>query len=426
MSPRCDVGTGPRGYGVTMHPLRPPLSSRLHAGQWIAIDAVAATALIVVSVLLDRRAGGSGGVRPPGAVVAVLATVAAAWRRRWSPRVLASVVLAVAAGAAITGFPALWLAVAYIMYYIPVRLPDRQALWLLGGTLLITILGVVNAVRVPLAMPGIPIPHRPVFTDPVELLVRSVLPITIGWTLGYAIRQQRLYAAQVRERAERDAQDRLTEARRAMSEERLRIARELHDVVAHTLSVIAVQAGVANHVAGQHPHEAQRALTSIEQTSRDALREMRALLGVLREDGDAPRQPAEHPTPIPGLADLAALAERSAQTGLRVDLEITGERPEVAAGVQLAVYRVVQEALTNVIKHAATDHAHVNIDYRGDAVTVEVTDHGTGAGTVAPGHGIAGMRERAGMYGGHVDAGPRTSGGFHVRATFPLNAGVTA
>jgi signal transduction histidine kinase len=409
-----------------MHPLRPPLSSRLRTGHWIAIDAVAAATLIVVSVLLDRRAGGSDGVNPVGALMAVLATAAAAWRRRWSPRVLSGVAIAVAVGAALTGFSALWLAVAYTMYYVPHRLPGRQAMWLLGGTLLITVLGVANAVRVPLAIPGAPRPHRPVFTDPVEMLVRSVLPIAIGWTIGYAIRQQRLYAAQMRERAEREAQDRLTEARQAMSEERLRIARELHDMVAHTLSVIAVQAGVANHVAGQHPDEAQRALTSIEQTSRDALREMRALLGVLREDGDAPRQPSVHPTPIPGLADLAALAERSAETGLRVDLEITGERPEVAAGVQLAVYRVVQEALTNVIKHAATDHARVNIDYRDNAVTVEVTDHGTGGGTVAPGHGIAGMRERAGMYGGHVDAGPRTGGGFQVHATFPLNAGVTA
>lgn len=211
-----------------------------------------------------------------------------------------------------------------------------------------------------------------------------------------------------------------------MGEERLRVARELHDVVAHTLSVIAVQAGVANHVAGQRPHEARRALTSIEQISREALGEMRALLGVLRADGDAPRLPAVPPAPIPGLADLATLAARSAETGLRVDLEISGARPEVAAGVQLAVYRVVQEALTNVIKHAAADHARVRVDYRDDAVAVEITDRGAGAGAVTDGHGIAGMRERAGVYGGHVEAGPREGGGFRVYATFPPNAGVTA
>ena len=407
-----------------MHPLRPPLFGRLRAGHWIAIDGVAVALLIVASALLDGRAGGSGGASLAGLLVAVLATVAAALRRWWSPRVLSGVVLAVALACALTGFPAVWLAVAYTMYYVPMRLPGREALWLLAGTLLITVLGVANAVRLPVTGPGLPAPHRPVFTDPVELLVRSVLPITIGWTIGYAIRQQLMYAAQLRERADREAQDRLAEARRAMSEQRLRIARELHDVVAHTLSVIAVQAGVANHVAGQRPDEAQRALTSIEQTSRDALREMRALLGVLRQDDDTRRPPAGPPTPVPGLADLAALAERSAEAGLRVDLTITGERPEVPTGVQLAVYRVVQEALTNVIKHAATDQAGVNVGYRVDAVTVEVTDHGTGADTVTPGHGIAGMRERVGIYGGHLDTGPRTGGGFQVRATFPLGTGV--
>ncbi len=425
IGPWSEGGTGPHGYGVTMHPLRPPLSNRLHDGHWFAIDAVAAAAIIVVPALLDRRAGGAG-VSPVEALMAVPVIVVAAWRRRWSPRVLAGVVPAVAVGTAIAGFPALWLAVAYLMYYVPVRLPARQALWLLGGTLLIAVVGVVDAKRVPLSVAGIPMPHRPAFTDPINLLVRSVLPIAIGWTIGYAISQRRLYAAQMRERAERQAQDRLAEARQAMSEERLRIARELHDVVAHTLSVIAVQAGVANHVAGQHPDETQRALSSIEQTSRDALREMRALLGVLRADDEVSRQPTDPPTPVPGLADLAALAERSGEAGLRVNLEITGELPEVAVGVQLAVYRVVQEALTNVIKHAATNQARVHIGCRDDAVTVEVTDEGSGVSAVTPGHGIVGMRERASMYGGQVYAGPRPGGGFQVRASFPLKARATA
>jgi signal transduction histidine kinase len=424
MGPWTDAGTASGGYGVAMHTLRPPLFGRLRAGHWIAIDGLAAALLILVAVLLDQRAGGSGGESPADLLVAVLATVAAALRRRWSPRVLSGAVLAAALASALTGFPAVWLAVAYTMYYVPMQLPGREAMWLLAGTLLITVLGVANAVRLPLAGPGVPAAHRPLFTDPVELLVRSVLPITIGWTIGYAIRQQRMYAAQLRERADREAQDRLTEARRAMNEERLRIARELHDVVAHTLSVIAVQAGVANHVAGQRPDETQRALTSIEQTSRDALHEMRALLGVLRED-DGTRRPAGPPTPVPGLADLTALVERSAEAGLRVDLKITGEPGgTLPTGVQLAVYRVVQEALTNVIKHAATDQAQVNVGYRVDAVTVEVTDRGAGVDTVTPGHGIAGMRERAGIYGGHLAAGPRTGGGFRVRATFPLGTGV--
>jgi signal transduction histidine kinase len=413
-----DAGRVAGHYALIMHPTPPPLFGRLRAGQWIVIDGLAAAALIAGSALLDQRAG-IAGASPAGLLVAVLATIAAALRRRWSPQVLAGVVLTVAVAAAITGFPALWLAIAYTTYYVPLRLTVRAALWLLGATVMLAVLGMVNAMRMPL-------PGAEVFTDPVELLVRSVLPIAVGWTIGYAIRQQRMYAAQMREQADREAQDRLTAARRAMSEERLLIARELHDVVAHTLGVIAVQAGVANHIAGQRPNEAQRVLVSIEQTSREALREMRALLGVLRTDGDRLKPPTGPPAPVPGLADLTTLVERSAEAGLRVDLETTSEYPEVPAGVQLAVYRVVQEALTNVIKHAATDHAKVRVTYQSDTIIVEVTDRGAGIDTLVPGHGIVGMRERAGMYGGQLQVGPRVDGGFHVRGVFPLNSGTAA
>jgi signal transduction histidine kinase len=186
------------------------------------------------------------------------------------------------------------------------------------------------------------------------------------------------------------------------------------------MSLIAVQAGVANHVADERPDEVRRALSSIEETSRGALREMRALLGVLRDDGK------EDPAPAPGLAELGTLVRRAAAAGVRVELDVTGEPPALSAGLELAAYRVVQEAVTNVIKHAATDRCQVIVTYRPDAFTVEVVDDGRGDGTVPAqaGHGIAGMRERVGMYGGEFHAGPRSGPGFRVTARFPLTAPV--
>jgi signal transduction histidine kinase len=248
------------------------------------------------------------------------------------------------------------------------------------------------------------------------MIAEMALLITTAWAIGYAVRQQRMYAASLRERADQQALEQRAEARRAVSEERLRIARELHDVVAHTMSVIAVQAGVANHVADDRPDEVRRALSSIEETSRGALREMRALLGVLRDDGN------QGVAPAPGLAELGALVRRAAVAGVRVDLEVTGEAPALSAGLELAAYRVVQEAVTNVIKHAATDRCQVIVAYRPDAFTVEVVDDGSATTSSHAGHGIAGMRERVGMYGGEFHAGPRPGHGFRVTARFPLTA----
>jgi signal transduction histidine kinase len=231
-----------------------------------------------------------------------------------------------------------------------------------------------------------------------------------------------MYAAGLHERAERRAHEQLAEARRAMSEERLRIARELHDVVAHTMSVIAVQAGVANHVAAEHPEQAHRALSAIEETSRGALREMRALLGVLRSDGQ-PSQPGPDgggPAPVPGLGDLGTLVERAAEAGVHVDLDVRGERPALSAGLELAGYRVVQEAVTNVIKHAGTGQCRVTVSYQPDGFVVEIEDDGRGFAGAAGGHGIAGMRERVGMYGGEFRAEPLPAHGFRVTARFPL------
>ena len=349
------------------------------------------------------------------AIVAV-AVLPAAFRRRWPRTVLALVVAGGAVATAVSTSPDPPLAVAFVMYLIPLRFPRRESLWLLAGALLVT--------AAPLAAFASDPDHA--VGNAFGLLLVSELLVTGAWMMGYSVRQQRACTASLAEQAERRAREQLAEVRRASSEERLQIARELHDVVAHTMSLIAVQAGVANYVVSVQPEEAARALSSIEQTSRGALREMRALLGVLRAEGSEAGAPGL--VPAPGLADLGSLVERTAEAGVRVDLDVRGERHQLSAGLDLAAYRVIQEAITNVIKHAATDSCLVTVAYQQDALTLEVTDGGSGpasSGSAGAGHGIIGMRERVGMYGGEFRAAPQPGRGFRVTARFPL-AGTAA
>jgi signal transduction histidine kinase len=220
------------------------------------------------------------------------------------------------------------------------------------------------------------------------------------------------------DQAERRAEER---ARAQVAEERLRIARELHDVVAHSMSLIAVQAGVANYVLAARPEEATRVLSSIEQASRDALRETRRLLGLLRDDGG--RRLAPEFGPAPGLGDLGGLIARTKDAGVRVDLEVRGRRRSLPAGIDLAAYRIIQEALTNVVKHSAARTGRVLVAYEDDGVHIKVTDDGRGRAEGVPepaGHGIVGMRERAGLYGGEFRAGPLAGRGFQVAVRLPL------
>jgi signal transduction histidine kinase len=211
-------------------------------------------------------------------------------------------------------------------------------------------------------------------------------------------------------------------ARRAVTEERLRIARELHDVVAHSMSVIAVQSGVGHHVLDTQPEEARRALAAIETTSRAALIEMRRLLGVLRQEGE----PRAALAPAPGLADLPFLLEQVTQAGLDVTLTMLGEVPQVSAPVDLTTYRIVQEALTNILKHGGPT-AQVRITYSEAEVYVEVLDDGRpraprpAAARSDLGHGLIGMRERVAVFGGRLSAGTRPGGGYRVAAHLPLS-----
>ncbi|MDQ0746594.1 signal transduction histidine kinase [Streptomyces africanus] len=219
-----------------------------------------------------------------------------------------------------------------------------------------------------------------------------------------------------REQWARERAERAQAARRRADEERLRIARELHDVLAHSISVINVQAGVGLALLDSDPEQARTALTTIKAQSKEALGEVRQVLDTLRAPGDAPRAPA------PGLDRLPELVEQAASAGLTVEVE--GEPPRLAPGTDLAAFRIVQEALTNVVRHSGSRHARVHLAHDADALRLRVDDDGpaTGADAGGSGNGLAGMRERAAVLGGTIEAGPRPDGGFRVLAVLPLTA----
>ena len=224
-----------------------------------------------------------------------------------------------------------------------------------------------------------------------------------------------------RERAAEAARIRAEEERRRASEERLRIARELHDVLAHNISLINVQAGVALHLMNERPEQARTALATIKEASKDALTEMRSVIDILRQDGEqAPRAPAAT------LARLDDLVSRTEAAGVRVQTEIMGTIRPLPSGVDLAAFRIVQEALTNVGRHAGAATATVRVSYGDGDLTVQIDDDGGGStavSTAGSGKGIMGMRERAAALGGDLEAGPRPGGGFRVRARLPLEGG---
>jgi len=204
---------------------------------------------------------------------------------------------------------------------------------------------------------GVSISLQPNGVAVLATYIESELGIGVAWLAGRNLRLRRARWAELQARAERLEREQEEQARRAVTEERLRIARELHDVIAHSMSVIAVQSGVGHHVIDTQPGQARQALAAIEATSRSALTEMRRLLGVLRQEGE----PRGSLTPAPGLADLSSLARQVADAGLKVWISVDGDRGEVPPGIDLSAYRIVQEALTNVIKHAASADTSVTI-----------------------------------------------------------------
>jgi signal transduction histidine kinase len=247
-----------------------------------------------------------------------------------------------------------------------------------------------------------------------------------GWLvasliLGETTRSRRAYLEEVEQRAIDAERTREDEARRRAGEERIRIARELHDILAHRISMISVQSGVGAHLMDRDPDQARRALIAVNQSSKEALQELRATLGLLRQvDGPEPRSPA------PGLAQIEGVMASATAAGVAVRLDITGQPRDLPTGVDLAAYRIVQESLTNVIRHARAATARIAIAYRRAEIVIEVEDDGRGVDDLDPavgggGNGLLGMRERATALGGDLDAGPLAGGGFRVVARLPVD-----
>jgi signal transduction histidine kinase len=277
----------------------------------------------------------------------------------------------------------------------------------------------------------------PIALSPTDAIGALAVYLT-GWALGRSLRMRRAYVAELEARAVVTRAEQEAETRAALAEERGRIARELHDVVAHHVSVMTVQAAAARRTLTRDAARAEEALEAVEDTGRAALAEMRRLVGVLRDvdpasgpalpSPDLPVGGPEGPrAPAPTLADLRPLVEQVREAGLPVELSVRGRCQGLDAGRELTIYRIVQESLTNVLKHAGPASAQVELDFARGRVAVRVQDDGRGAAagiTRAPGsrsgHGVVGMRERVALYGGWLEAGPVPGGGYRVLATVPL------
>ncbi|HEX6489438.1 MAG TPA: histidine kinase [Candidatus Dormibacteraeota bacterium] len=325
----------------------------------------------------------------------LLATVPLAWRRRRPLAVLA----AVAAGAAISRqAPYAEIVCAAIAGY---SVGAYGRWWWAGLAELFVIAVFIIAVF------GGGLPRVPDWAGPFIVL----MPLWLG---GIAIRQERARAAAQGERVARLEREQELTRQAAEAAERARIARDLHDVVAHSVSVMVVQAGAARHVVEHEPDRSLEALRAVEDTGREAMRELRRILGVL---GDTEPELG----PQPALGDVPALVESVRKAGLPVELAISGEQRPVGGGVELAAYRVIQEALTNALKHSGLAPTRVGIDYRPDELKVEVLcDGSVPAARNGTGRGIAGMRERVASVGGRLEAGPGVQRGYNVRAWLPL------
>ncbi|MEU0627485.1 histidine kinase [Streptomyces sp. NPDC005989] len=382
----------------------------------LALDAALALAVLVAMIIgsfVHPRPGEvpSFGTRPPevsGVLLMVAGAVALIWRRR-SPMA----VLAVTAGLTVVELvksdpPAPVVMATVIALCTVAARTDRPTTWRVG---LLTVAVLTAAAMCFGAAPWYSQENFGI----------------LAWTgmacaAGDAVRSRRAFIDAIRERAERAERTRDEEARRRVAEERLRIARDLHDVVAHHIALVNVQAGVAAHVMDKRPDQAKEALAHVREASRSALDELRATVGLLRQSGD-PEAPTE---PAPGLAVLDELVETVRRAGLPVEVACTDRRPPLPAAVDLAAYRVIQEALTNVRKHAGPGaRAEVSVVRVGNTAEVTVIDNGSGGGGGhgdGGGHGLLGMRERVTALGGTLTAGPRYGGGFRVHAILPVEA----
>jgi len=379
---------------------------RLRAVNPIYIDgliAVFATVIGLVTMSSQTIVAGQVEPTPLAVLTAIVTCMPIAARRRYPLAALAVSCVAII-GHIIADFPAgtLPVAVLFLTYSLAAWGPPRRSVVGLGLVLAsLVMLGFSNA-------PGLG------FSG----VATNILQFSMAWAIGFAVSSRR-QAVEARIRvAEERANVERQRAGRMMAEERLRIAQELHDVVAHSMSVIAVQAGVGAHVLNDRPDQARAALDAISATSRGTLTEMRRLLGLLR-DGDGNRAHL----PAPGISDVPRLVDEVCAAGVPVYLSIEGTSEITGSAIELSAYRLVQEALTNVIKHAgAPTRVEVNVRQEPGSLTVEVVDNGRGAAAAngaAIGHGLLGMRERVEVWGGELTAGPIAGGGYRVKALLP-------
>jgi signal transduction histidine kinase len=318
---------------------------------------------------------------------------------------------------------ATWLACAALSFVDGRLIVDQPGIFVVGMGAAV-LLGNQRSVRqagaglvIVLACAGIVVANEPGATA--ENLVSVPVLFGIGWLVGYALRERTERTEAAEERARRAEQERESAARVAVAEERSRIARELHDVVAHAVSVIVLQVGAVRHRMPESAEQDREALKNVEETGRTALAEMRRLLSAMREDGEEPEL-----APRPGLEHLDKLVREVVRsTGLDVRVRVRGEPTALPRGLDLSAYRIVQEGLTNSLKHSGAGEVDVTVDYGPTELRLEVRDNGRGDhGTAGDGrgHGLLGIRERAKIFGGDMVAGPAPGGGFLLRARLPL------
>jgi signal transduction histidine kinase len=414
--------------------LRPPLPARLRPRDWAALDAAAAVAYLgllagwfLPHALSEHQhfAGQPGLPLWLDWVAVLLLTIPVAARRRHPAAALAlaaaGAVLSAAGGLHDAPFPSL----AYVLY-LPALTWSRRAA---AGALVLAEAGVAVAYA---ASPG-PTALSPAGTAAVPSLLFTILAQAAAWLIGRTVRQQRAYTRGLAAQAASQAQAEVDAARAAVTEQRLRIARDLHDVVAHSVSLMTVQAGAARMLADSSPGESRQLLSAIEATGRDCLRETRRVLGVLRDDDSppvaapgAPGQGVAGGPPSPtGLAELPRLVARSAAAGVTVAVRTQGPSRDLPASLGLTAFRIIQEALTNIVRHSTADHCQVALTYGARELSIEVTNPPSGprippAGPQGSGYGLTGMRERVNLHGGQFSAGPVPGGGFAVTAVMPL------
>ncbi|GAA2369786.1 sensor histidine kinase [Dactylosporangium salmoneum] len=385
-------------------------------GSPAAHDGAFALLLIAVNAALELLAHKAFGVRdlPLQLVYDTMGLAVIAVRRQW-----------------------LWIAVALTSLH--VVLPFATGLKLVEGGIGILVMTYTAAAYLSMRpalgaaaliwVPGMGLPAllgrtgaSALYPDATLFLAFNAMSALVCFTVGRTVATRRAYIAALEDRARtaETSQRALTE--KAVAEERRRIARELHDVVAHHVSVMGVLATGSRRMLGRDPAAADEALATIEETGRTALREMRRLLSVLRTEAE----PAGELAPQPGLAGIEGLVEQIQEAGLPAVLRVEGEPGPLDPGVSLTLYRIVQEALTNALKHAGTATVEVRLGFRPADVTVEICDTGRGPqlGSAAVGHGLLGMRERVMLYGGTLRTGPRPGGGYRVHARIPIEAPV--